>query len=274
MKKIITLTSAFVLLLAISGNSAKAQSFSIQVIPAEGTMAGANLFSFWAGNASGALFNGQSSVYVGNPAVDYNAAGPTIPLNNNITTPNITSNNGQAFSSTDPMWHGFNGNGLNWGFIITSDTPFEISELSFSTTETGGDTSLETSVPAGGFQYSRYLVGWNGFQWIGQGPSWQDVYEVVGLGPTTAFTYNGSADTVANEQQGIDAYVNNLQNSASGPISVTGTVTIDGQSGSATETFDPVPEPDVVALFGSGLVAFVMAKRGRKFAVTISKRLQ
>jgi hypothetical protein len=260
-------------ILFVSASSAFGQGFTIQVLPSEATLSGSSLASVYTDNADGALFNGVSSQSTGFAPAYYAVASGTLAISDNIGTPHFVSHAGTALSSTDPTWRGYNGTGLNWGFVISSSTAFTLSELSFASTETGGDTSLETSVSAGAFQYSRNLVGWTGSSWIFSGANTQPVYELIGLGPTTSFVYGGASDTLANEQQGINAYINGLEGSATGPFGVTGTYSIGGQSGSALVTY-AVPEPCVSALLGCGVVAVILTKRTRKRVVVISKRLQ
>ena len=227
--------------------SANAAITTIQVTPSSGPNGyGSPNYSGYAGNAIYALENGLASY--GNPSSPsyYNQAPAVMSVLNNIVT-GFASWNGVANPSG--AYASELGNRLLFGLDVKGNgNKISIDQLSFVMSSTDGNT-LGYSYGLGSYGYSSQYVGWNygadGIRgtaddvFITSGAASQQVDELVGRGSGNAWAvYEG--DYPGTLQDEINQAAAALGTS---PIDFTGTYTLGAVQGSATVTFEPVPEP-------------------------------
>jgi hypothetical protein len=232
--------------LAIVPMAAKS-AITIDVTPSSAPNGnGSPSFSGYAANAIYALENGLTSY--GDPSSpSYYTQAPTVmSVLNNIVT-GFPSWNGVA--NPTGAYASELGNRLHFGLDVRGNgSLISISELSFSATSTDAN-SLGFSYSAGEYDYNASYVGWNygtdGIRgtlddtFITSGPNTQLVNEIVSRGSGNAWAvYVG--DYPGTLQDEINQAAAAL---GSSPIDFTGTYTLGGVQGSATVTFEPVPEP-------------------------------
>jgi hypothetical protein len=159
------------------------------------------------------------------------------------------------------------GNRLHFGLDVRGNgTEISIDQLSFSMASTDGNT-LGHSYSLGSYGYNSQYVGWDygadGIRgtaddiFITSGAASQQVDEIVSRGSGNAWAvYVGNYPGTL--QDGINQAAADL---GSSPIDFTGTYTLGGAQGSATVTFEPVPEPTTAGCFLLGLGALVCFQR-------------
>jgi hypothetical protein len=159
------------------------------------------------------------------------------------------------------------GNRLLFGLDVRGNgAEISIDQLSFVMSSTDGNT-LGYSFGLGSYGYSSQYVGWDygvdGIRgtaddiFITSGAASQQVDEIVSRGSGSAWAvYEGNYPGTL--QDGINQAAADL---GSSPIDFTGTYTLGGAQGSATVTFEPVPEPTTAGCFLLGLGALVCFQR-------------
>ena len=243
--------------LAIVPMAAKS-AITIDVTPSSAPNGyGSPNYSGYFGNAIYALENGVASY--GDPSSPsyYTQAPAVMSVLNNIVT-GFSSWNGVANPSG--AYASELGNRLLFGLDVRGNgTEISIDQLSFSMASTDGNT-LGYSYSLGSYGYSSQYVGWDygadGIRgtaddiFITSGAASQQVDEIVGRGSGNAWAvYAG--DYPGTLQDGINQAAADL---GSSPIDFTGTYTLGGAQGSATVTFEPVPEPTTTMFAGACLL--------------------
>ena len=250
--------------LAIVPMAAKS-AITIDVTPSSAPNgSGSPSFSGYAANAIYALENGLTSY--GDPSSPsyYTQAPAVMSVLNNIVT-GFSSWNGVA--NPTGAYASELGNRLHFGLDVRGNgTEISIDQLSFSMASTDGNT-LGYSYSLGSYGYNSQYVGWDygadGIRgtaddiFITSGAASQQVDEIVSRGSGNAWAvYVGNYPGTL--QDGINQAAADL---GSSPIDFTGTYTLGGAQGSATVTFEPVPEPTTAGCFLLGLGALVCFQR-------------
>jgi hypothetical protein len=250
--------------LAIVPMAAKS-AITIDVTPSSAPNGnGSPSFSGYAANAIYALENGLTSY--GDPSSPsyYTQAPAVMSVLNNIVT-GFSSWNGVA--NPTGAYASELGNRLHFGLDVRGNgTEISIDQLSFSMASTDGNT-LGYSYSLGSYGYNSQYVGWDygadGIRgtaddiFITSGAASQQVDEIVSRGSGNAWAVYVD-DYPGTLQDGINQAAADL---GSSPIDFTGTYTLGGAQGSATVTFEPVPEPTTAGCFLLGLGALVCFQR-------------
>jgi hypothetical protein len=250
--------------LAIVPMAAKS-AITIDVTPSSAPNgSGSPSFSGYAANAIYALENGLTSY--GDPSSPsyYTQAPAVMSVLNNIVT-GFSSWNGVA--NPTGAYASELGNRLHFGLDVRGNgTEISIDQLSFSMASTDGNT-LGYSYSLGSYGYNSQYVGWDygadGIRgtaddiFITSGAASQQVDEIVSRGSGNAWAVYVD-DYPGTLQDGINQAAADL---GSSPIDFTGTYTLGGAQGSATVTFEPVPEPTTAGCFLLGLGALVCFQR-------------
>jgi len=250
--------------LAIVPMAAKS-AITIDVTPSSAPNGnGSPSFSGYAANAIYALENGLTSY--GDPSSPsyYTQAPAVMSVLNNIVT-GFSSWNGVA--NPTGAYASELGNRLHFGLDVRGNgTEISIDQLSFSMASTDGNT-LGHSYSLGSYGYNSQYVGWDygadGIRgtaddiFITSGAASQQVDEIVSRGSGNAWAVYVD-DYPGTLQDGINQAAADL---GSSPIDFTGTYTLGGAQGSATVTFEPVPEPTTAGCFLLGLGALVCFQR-------------
>jgi len=252
----------------VSASTARAD-VSIAVTPASAPNAfGSANWTPWVNNAIYALENGLTTYGAPGPA-QYNVAPSSLSVSNNVVT-GFASWNGVA-APTGAYANEY-GNRLQFGLDIKGNgTLISIDQLSFSATSTDPGNTLGFGFGAGSYSYSSSYVGWDyGADhvrgtlddiFVTSGPASQLVDEIVGRGSGNAWdTYE--SDPGPTDQDRINN-VPGLFDLPSTPFDFTGTYALGSATGSATVTFQPVPEPSTFALAGLGILGLVARFRKR-----------
>ena len=250
--------------LAIVPMAAKS-AITIDVTPSSAPNGyGSPNYSGYAANAIYALENGLTSY--GDPSSPsyYTQAPAVMSVLNNIVT-GFSSWNGVA--NPTGAYASELGNRLHFGLDVRGNgSLISIDQLSFSMASTDGNT-LGYSYSLGSYGYNSQYVGWDygadGIRgtaddiFITSGAASQQVDEIVSRGSGNAWAvYVGNYPGTL--QDGINQAAADL---GSSPIDFTGTYTLGGAQGSATVTFEPVPEPTTAGCFLLGLGALVCFQR-------------
>jgi hypothetical protein len=256
---------AVALAVALAAPQAARAEFVITVFPSLGAnIFGSPNYDAYRDNAITALRTGVSQAGTpGTPGYYQQvAAGSPILLTDLVVT-DFNSWRGKA----DPggAFAAETGTRLYFGLSIVSTTPgerFSIDQLSFEATSTDPFNTLDYSLPAGFYEYSRDYVGVrfgpNGPEFITSGPASQEVDALFGRGSSNAFEVLSTFPGATNQEK-IDLAFDGVAG-----FRYTGTYSLNGVTGTATVDITAVPAPPGVVLLASGGLALLGRRLRRR----------
>ncbi len=247
-----------------------------QVIPAMAPNAfGSPSYSGWVTNAITGLETGASTVGAPGPS-QYVRLNGSVQLNQFIATgfPSWLGN-ADPVGAYGAAYANELGNRLQFGVVITGNSQFSISNLSFSATSSDPGNYLGFSFAAGSYNYSNEYVGvqkgadgilgTGDDVFITSGSNTQLVDEIIGRGSGNV-PAAVSTDPGATNQDKINGVINGLM--AQGfnqDVQFTGTYSMNGTPiGSATVTIQSVPEPGTTTCALIGALGLFGLRRRRR----------